>query len=114
MDDVDGHPMLAAEQHSRVLIDCQLAGWLVQHRRQLNLFAGDGVAVRETIMAPGHGRADYLLYVGKRAVGVIEAEPMGTPLSGVEWQSAKYAQGLPAEVRRRALTVDGQLPFVLR
>lgn len=106
--------MLAAEQHSRVLIDCQLAGWLVQHRRQLNLFAGDGVAVRETIMAPGHGRADYLLYVGKRAVGVIEAEPMGTPLSGVEWQSAKYAQGLPAEVRRRALTVDGQLPFVLR
>lgn len=37
---------------------------------------------------------------------------MGTPLSGVEWQSAKYAQGLPAEVLRRALTVDGQLPFV--
>lgn len=37
---------------------------------------------------------------------------MGTPLSGVEWQSAKYAQGLPAEVLRRALTVDGQLPFI--
>src|SRR6476660_1988071 len=110
MDDVDVHPRLPAEQHARVLIDRQLAaaGWLVQDRRQFNLFAGDGVAVRETIMAPGHGRADYLLYVGKRAVGVIEAKPMGTPLSGVEWQSAKYAQGLPAEVRRRALTVDAQ------
>ncbi|MGH3426356.1 MAG: hypothetical protein ACRDQZ_02075 [Mycobacteriales bacterium] len=55
-------------------------------------------------MAPGHGRADYLLYIDKRAVEVIEAKPVGTPLSGVEWQSAKYAQGLPTEVRRRALT----------
>ncbi|MGH3903861.1 MAG: type I restriction-modification enzyme R subunit C-terminal domain-containing protein [Pseudonocardiaceae bacterium] len=97
-----------------MLIDRQLAaaGWLVQDRSELNLFAGDGVAVRETIMAPGHGRADYLLYVDRRAVGVIEAKPVGTPLSGVEWQSAKYAQGLPAEVRHRACTVDGRLPFV--
>ncbi|MGH3843615.1 MAG: type I restriction-modification enzyme R subunit C-terminal domain-containing protein [Pseudonocardiaceae bacterium] len=114
MDTVDGHPRLAAEQHARVLIDRQLvaAGWLVQDRKELNLFAGGGVAVRETIMAPGHGRADYLLYIDKRAVGVIEAKPVGTPLSGVEWQSAKYAQGLPVEIRRRALTVDGKLPFV--
>ncbi|MGH3972235.1 MAG: DEAD/DEAH box helicase family protein [Pseudonocardiaceae bacterium] len=97
-----------------MLIDRQLtaARWLVQDRRELNLFAGDGVAVRETVMAPGHGRADYLVYIDKQAVGVIEAKPVGTPLSGVEWQSAKYAQGLPAEVRRRVLTVDGQLPFV--
>lgn len=97
-----------------MLIDRQLtaAGWLVHDRRKLNLYAGDGVAGREAIMAPGHGRADYLLYVGKRAVGVIEAKLVGTPLSGVEWQSAKYAEGLPAEVRRRALTVEGRLPFV--
>ena len=61
----------------------------------LNLFAGHGIAVREVIMAPGHGRADYLLYVDRRAVGVIEAKPEGTPLSGVEWQSAMYAEGLP-------------------
>ncbi len=114
MDHVGGEPRLTAEQRARVLIDRQLAaaGWLVQDRSELNLFAGDGVAVREAIMAPGHGRADYLLYVGRRAVGVIEAKPVGTPLSGVEWQSAKYAQGLPAEVRRRACTVDGRLPFV--
>ncbi len=105
---------LAAEQRARVLIDDQLAaaGWLVQDRKQLNLFAGLGVAVREAIMAKGYGRADYLLYVGKRAVGVIEAKPVGTTLSGVEWQSAMYADGLPAEVRLKALTVAGRLPFV--
>jgi hypothetical protein len=45
-------------------------------------------------------------------VGVIEAKPIGTPLSGVEWQSAMYAEGLPAEVRLKALTLDGRLPFV--
>ena len=70
-------PALAAEQRARVLIDSQLsaAGWSVQDRGAMNLFAGPGVAVRETIMAKGHGRADYLLYVDKRAVGVIEAKP---------------------------------------
>ena len=52
-------------------------------------------------MAAGHGRADYLLYVDKRVVGVIEAKPDGTTLSGVEWQSAMYAEGLPADVRLR-------------
>lgn len=99
---------LAAEQRARVQIDSQLeaAGWAVQDRRDLNLFASDGVAVREVVMASGHGRAD-LLYVNKRAVGVIEAKPTGTTLSGVEWQSAMYAEGLPAEVRLKALTIDG-------
>ena len=105
---------LAAEQRARVLIDAQLvaAGWAVQDKKDLNLFAAQGVAVREVVMAAGHGRADYLLYVDKRAVGVIEAKPEGTPLSGVEWQSAMYAEGLPADVRLKALTVDGRLPFV--
>ena len=105
---------LAAEQRARVLIDRQLseAGWAVQDRKVLNLFAGHGVAVREVIMAKGHGRADYLLYVDQKAVGVIEAKPAGTTLSGVEWQSAMYAEGLPAEVRLKAVTRDGRLPFV--
>ncbi len=43
---------------------------------------------------------------------MIEAKPEGTPLSGVEWQRAMYAEGLPAEVRLEALTKDGRLPFV--
>jgi type I restriction enzyme R subunit len=114
MNDQAGDRRLAAEQRARVLIDRQLlsAGWVVQDRRDLNLFAGQGVAVREVVMAAGHGRADYLLYVDKRAVGVIEAKPAGTPLSGVEWQSAMYAEGLPPDVRLKALTIDGRLPFV--
>ncbi|MCB0910750.1 MAG: DEAD/DEAH box helicase family protein [Propionibacteriaceae bacterium] len=105
---------LAAEARARVLIDAQLevAGWLVQDTKQLNLSAGTGVARREAIMATGHGRADYLLYIDKRVVGVIEAKPVGTPLSGVEWQSAMYATGLPADVRLSATTKDGRLPFV--
>lgn len=105
---------LPAEQRARALIDRQLtaAGWVVQDRRDLNLFAGQGIAVREVVMKPGHGRVDYLLYVDKAVVGVIEAKPQGTPLSGVEWQSAMYAQGLPPEVRLKALTKDGRLPFV--
>lgn len=81
----------------------------------MNLFAGDaphGVAVREVVMKAGHGRADYLLYVEQSVVGVIEAKPAGTPLSGVEWQSAMYAEGLPADVKLAALTKDGRLPFV--
>lgn len=33
-------------------------------------------------MAKGHGRADCLLSVDHVAVGVIEAKPVGTSLSG--------------------------------
>ncbi len=106
---------LAAEQRARVRIDAQLvaAGWTVQDRRSLDLFAGQGIAVLEVVMAPGHGRVDYLLYVDRRVVGVVEAKPEGTALSGVEWQSAMYATGLPEDHRRRAHVHDGRLPFVL-
>lgn len=97
-----------------MLIDRQLtdAGWSVQDFKHLNLFASEGVARREVIMKLGHGRADYLLYVDKKVVGVIEAKPEGTTLSGVEWQSAMYAAGLPADVRLKAITVEDCLPFV--
>lgn len=97
-----------------MLIDRQLtqAGWAVQDKKAMNLFASQGVAVREVTLKPGHGRADYLLYVDQSVVGVIEAKPEGTPLSGVEWQSSKYAEGLPADVKLAALTTNGRLPFV--
>ncbi|MCH9736969.1 MAG: DEAD/DEAH box helicase family protein [Actinomycetia bacterium] len=114
MNDGDGGHLLAAEARARVLIDQQLvqAGWKVQDKKNLNLFAGHGVAVREVVMKPGHGRVDYLLYVDQAVVGVIEAKPVGTPLSGVEWQSAMYADGLPVDVRIAAKTEAGRLPFV--
>lgn len=108
-----GH--VAAEARARALIDAQLtaAGWSVQDRRDTNLSAAPGVAVREALMAPGHGRADYLLHTDRHVVGVLEAKPAGTTLSGVEWQSAMYAAGLPADVRHQVVTTGGRPPFVL-
>ncbi|MFJ9966447.1 type I restriction endonuclease subunit R [Streptomyces avermitilis] len=105
---------LPAEARARKRIDEQLAaaGWEVQDGKDLNLFAGEGIAVREVVMAAGHGRTDYLLYVGRKVVGVIEAKPIGTTLSGVEWQSAMYATGLPERHRKRAHLRGNRLPFV--
>jgi type I restriction enzyme R subunit len=107
---VTDDPQLAAEQRARVEIDRQLtaAGWSVVDRKDLNPFVPS--AVREVIMAPGRGRADYALYLDREVVGVIEAKPAGTPLSGVEWQSAMYAAGLPDTARKRLH--GGKLPFV--
>ena len=86
------------EQLARQKIDAALAdaGWTVQNRDEMNLAAGPGVAVREFRMAPGHGFADYMLFVVGKAAGVLEAKPIGHTLSGVEPQIEKYAKGLPA------------------
>lgn len=107
-------PNLKPEERARDLIDEQLtqAGWFVCDRKDIDLFNHQGVAVREVIMATEHGRADYLLYVDRRIVGVIEAKPVGTTLSGVQWQSAMYAQGLPESYRDGAVLKDDRLPFV--
>ncbi len=107
-------PALAPEEQARVLIDEQLtrAGWHVCDRREIDLVNKSGNAVREVIMKPDHGRADYLLYVDKKVVGVIEAKPVGTTLTGVQWQSAMYAVGLPEAYRPQAVLKDDRLPFV--
>src|SRR2546423_12842159 len=85
----------AREESARNL---QLAGWVVQDRHAVNLTAGCGVAVREFPLKGGHGFADYLLYADCKAVGAIEAKPRGSTLTGVEWQSEKYSEGLPDEL----------------
>lgn len=91
---------LTPEAKARVQIDAQLeaAGWVVQNRDAFNPSAGRGVAVREFPLAPGHGFADYLLFVDGAAVGVLEAKKAGVALTGVEVQSAKYTSGLPSHV----------------
>ena len=66
--------------------------------------------MREFVLKPPHGRADYLLFVDGRAAGVIEAKKEGETLTGVEWQSAKYVDGLPDEVPSRRSRAA--LPFV--
>lgn len=81
------------EQKARDHIDEQLiaCGWIIQDKKRLNLSAGVGVAVRE--YDTDKGPADYVLFVDRKAVGVIEAkrEEEGTRLSMHEDQSEKYA-----------------------
>jgi type I restriction enzyme R subunit len=78
------------EEKARQTIDQLLekAGWRVQDYRSLNLGASLGVAVREFPLKSGP--ADYLLFVDRKPVAVVEAKPEGTTLSGVAEQSIKY------------------------
>ncbi len=99
----DENAYLGPEASARLDIDrmLQAAGWVVQDAKQANLTAKApgskvaGVALRELPMLKGFGTADYILFVDGKAVGVLEAKKVGTPLVGVETQSARYADGLP-------------------
>jgi type I restriction enzyme R subunit len=86
---------MTPEEKARQTIDDLLdkAGWKVQDFKQLNLSASLGVAVREYPL--DSGETDYLLFVERKPVGVIEAKPEGTTLSGVSDQSDKYLAGKP-------------------
>ncbi|PSN17905.1 restriction endonuclease subunit R, partial [filamentous cyanobacterium CCP5] len=81
------------EQQARDLIDALLrdAGWIVQSKQQFDLGAGLGVAIRE--YQTDAGPADYVLFVDRQPIGVIEAkrEEAGHRLTVVEEQSAEYA-----------------------
>ena len=91
---------MTPEQKARVSIDALLvaAGWHVCNVADANIHASAGVAIREFPLNNGFGFADYLLYVNGKACGVIEAKKEGATLTGVEVQSARYAQGLPASL----------------
>ncbi|VUT23629.1 MAG: type I restriction enzyme EcoKI subunit R [Candidatus Methanolliviera sp. GoM_oil] len=95
------------EEKARQKIDQLLesAGWKVQNLRELDLGSSLGVAVREFPLESG--TADYLLFADRRAVGVVEAKPEGTTLSGVAEQSAVYLAGVPKEIPH----VQEPLPF---
>lgn len=86
------------EEEAREIIDDLLseAGWTIQDYRRLNLGASLGIAVRE--FPTKTGPADYVLFVDRKAVGVIEAKPVGTTLSGVAEQSEGYMSDLPEDV----------------
>ncbi len=83
------------EEKARQQIDQMLeaAGWKIQDLREFNLGASRGVAIREFPLTSG--AADYLFFVDREAVGVVEAKPQGTTLSGVAEQSEKYLSGIP-------------------
>ena len=81
------------EQKARDNIDALLrqAGWVVQSAKKIDLNAGVGQAVREYYT--DIGPADYVLFVDKKAVGVIEAkkEDLAHKLTEVEEQTGGYA-----------------------
>lgn len=82
---------MTPEQQARAVIDQKLeqAGWLIQHYRETNLGAGLGIAVREH--PTDTGPADYVLYVNRVPVGVIEAKKDQTILTIHESQTTRYA-----------------------
>jgi type I restriction enzyme R subunit len=81
------------EQKARDNIDALLkqAGWKIQHIKKIDLNDGLGQAVRE--YKTDVGPADYVLFVEKKPVGVIEAkrEEEGQNITTVEFQSEGYA-----------------------
>lgn len=82
------------------------SGWLVQSKDQINLAANKGVAIRE--YQTDAGPADYVLFIDRKPVGVIEAkkEDEGHRLTVVEEQSTEYARA-----KLKYLNND-PLPFV--
>ncbi|MBW8485960.1 DEAD/DEAH box helicase family protein [Actinomadura parmotrematis] len=100
-------PLTEAEVREHVDGMLRAAGWDVQDEKDINLFAADGVAVRE--VGTARGVADYLLYVDRKIVGVIEAKREGVILTPVEAQSARYADALTASQQVAAWRMP--LPF---
>lgn len=82
------------EQIARDNIDINLinSGWIIQNVKQINLFAGVGVAIRE--YQTDVGPADYVLFVDGKPCGIIEAkrEEEGHRMSVHESQSEDYAK----------------------
>lgn len=97
------------EQIARDNIDKQLiaCGWVIQDKDKINLNAGSGVVVRYYLTQDGK-ETDYVLFVDKKPVGVIEAkrEEDGHRLTVVEEQSNEYAKS-----KLKYLNND-PLPFV--
>ena len=81
------------EQRARDKIDALLkqSGWVVQSARKIDLNVGLGQAVRE--YQTDVGPADYVLFVDRHAVGVIEAKRKeeGQHLTTHETQTEGYA-----------------------
>ncbi len=96
------------EQLARDRIDAALvqSGWILQKKSAINLAAGLGVAIRE--YQTDIGPADYVLFVNKNPVGIIEAkrEEVGVRLTMHEDQSVGYASA------KLKFLNNEKLPFV--
>ena len=83
------------EQIARDKIDQMLieAGWLVQSKKKVNISAGKGVAVRE--YQTDVGPADYVLFVDRKPVGIIEAKEKMKDLNLLLLKSNPKAMRMP-------------------
>ena len=99
--------MTTPEEKARQQIDklLSLAGWTIQDISEINLGASAGIAVREFPLESGV--TDYLLFVDRKAMGVIEAKQEGTTLSGVAEQTEGYITSIPPNLPH----VQEPLPF---
>lgn len=84
--------MATPEEKSRLIIDKMLrdAGWVIQNMKQFNPGAATGIAVRE--FQTSTGPADYVLFVDRKPVGIIEAKKAGAIPTTFEAQSNRYSE----------------------
>ena len=84
---------MTPEQQARIEIDKKLtaSSWLVQDKKEFNPAAAPGIAVRE--FTTDSGPVDYLLFVDRKPVGVVEAKKAeeGQNMTVHEAQSKRYA-----------------------
>ena len=91
---------MTPEQRARRNIDNMLeaAGWHIENYADCDTAAAFGVAVREHPLKYNQ-RVDYLLFISGVAVGIIEAKPEGTTLSGALQQAERYRASLPENLQ---------------
>ena len=88
-DNINQNPeQIARDRIDKMLTD---SGWIVQSKNMVDLMASKEIAVRE--YQTNVGPADYVLFVDRKPVGIIEAkrEEEGYRLTVVEEQSKDYA-----------------------
>lgn len=97
---------MTPEQKAREIIDnkLSLAGWIIQDLKDFNPSASLGIAVRE--YPTESGEADYILFLERKPVGVIEAKKEGVTLSAVHDQTTRYSADNLKYIRK-----DEILPF---
>jgi type I site-specific restriction endonuclease len=96
------------EENTRQKIDQLLVagGWVIQDHKGLNFGASLGVAVREFPVSTGF--ADYMLFVDRKAAGLIEAKPTTpqkpTTFSTSPCRTTSSTGNGPFRTRRKSLS----------